>query len=416
MKAEIIAVGTELLMGQIVNTNAKYLSEQLALLGIDLYVQTVVGDNMQRLQEAFRLASERSDLIVCTGGLGPTQDDLTKQALGDFLGRKLVLDPTSMAHIERFFESRGVVMVQSNERQALILEGSDALVNETGLAAGVALSVAGVHYILLPGPPREMKPMFEQEAVKWLRERSDLAQPLYSKIVKFAGIGESTLEHEIIDLIHNQQDPTIAPYAKEGEVTIRITTRAASQEQADQKIAPVLDQLRLRFPTHLFAEEEISLESAVVGLLLQKGLTLSAAESCTGGLFAEMVTSVPGSSGAFAGSMVTYSNEMKHRWLDIPMELLEGEHAPGAVSRETAEKMAEHMLMRAGTDFSIAITGVAGPAHSENKPVGLVYIAVAQQSKPTYVEECRFSGGREIIRLRSARHVLYHLWQRLSRM
>ncbi|XEC97179.1 competence/damage-inducible protein A [Paenibacillus tarimensis] len=414
MKAEIIAVGTELLLGQIVNTNAQYLSRGLADLGIDVYFQTVVGDNTLRLQEAIRVARGRADLILFTGGLGPTQDDLTKDALAADLDRSLVIHEPSMAKIEALFASRGAHMVESNRRQALMIEGSDPLDNETGLAVGNAMTAGNTHYVLLPGPPREMKPMFDGPAKAWLRNVMGEERPLYSRQLRFAGIGESSLEAALLDLIDSQTDPTIAPYAKEGEVALRISTKAAGEAEANAKIDRTVAAIMERVGQYLYALEDISIEEAVVRLLRSSKRTVAMAESCTGGLFAELITAIPGSSGEFAGGVVTYTNKMKVTLLGIPVSLLEGPGAPGAVSDSVAALMAERIREIAGSDFGLSITGVAGPSESEGKPVGLVYAGIAQAGKPTEVHKLQLAGNRSGIRLRAVKAALYRLWQVLQ--
>lgn len=414
MKAEIIAVGTELLLGQIVNTNARYLAEQCAGLGIDVYFQTVVGDNVDRIRAALAIAAQRADVMICSGGLGPTQDDVTREALGLHVGAGLVMHEPSLQKIEAYFAARNAAMIESNRRQALTLQGADPLPNDTGMAVGTALSAGGKWYVLLPGPPRELHAMFERHAKPWLRANMNEERPLYSKSLKFAGIGESGLEHALIDLIEGQADPSIAPYAKEGEVMIRLTTRAASEREAFAKIASTEEEIRRRVGDHLYATEDVSLDAVIVRMLRDSRLSLSAAESCTGGLFAEMVTSHPGSSDVFAGGIVSYTNAVKTALLGVSSSLLEGEDAPGAVSAETAAAMAEGVRTRLGTTFGIAFTGVAGPSESEGKPVGLVYVAVAEQGRPTETETLRLSGNRDMIRLRAARSGFYQLWKRLS--
>ncbi|MBC8080604.1 MAG: competence/damage-inducible protein A [Gorillibacterium sp.] len=414
MRAELIAVGTELLLGQIANTNGQFLAQHCAGMGIDVYFQTVVGDNPDRLKEALILAAGRADLIICTGGLGPTQDDLTKDVLGELFGRKLVIHQPSLDTMAGFFRERNAVMVDSNLRQALMLEGSYPLQNDTGLAVGIGLSEKGTHYILLPGPPREMKPMFQGYAVPWLRNLMTDEEPLFSKMLKFSGIGESNLEHALLDMIKEQTDPTIAPYAKEGEVTIRLTTRAKTQAEAYLKMEVVEAEIHRRVGQYLYAEEDVTIEQVVYRLLQEKKVTLSAAESCTGGLLADLLTTIPGSSTMFRGGVVSYSNELKASLLGVPISLLEGEGAPGAVSAQTAKAMAEGMLAVAETDYAISVTGVAGPDPSEGKPVGLVFFAVACKGRPTEVIESRFSGNRETIKLKAAKSALYLLWVRLN--
>jgi len=410
MKAEIIAIGTELLLGQIVNTNAQYISQKLAQYGVDVYFQTVVGDNASRLRQAIEVGRSRADLLLFTGGLGPTQDDLTKDVLADYLGRKLILHGPSMAKIEELFSSRGVHMVESNRRQANMIEGSTAIINEAGLAVGNGLTVDGTHYLLLPGPPKEMKPMMEGSAAEWLQQVLGNMKPLYSRLLKFAGIGESNLEAQLISLIDGQSDPTIAPYASEGEVTIRVSTKAETSIEAESRIDATVERIKVLVGDYLYAQEDITLEEQVIRLLRTSRRTLASAESCSGGLLAELITSIPGSSGEYKGGVVTYTNEMKHALLGIPISQLEGAGAPGAVSESTAALMAERVMDLSGADFGVSLTGVAGPAESEGKPVGLVYAALAQRGKATEVYCLNLRGSREIIRLRAVKAILYRLW------
>lgn len=411
MIAELIAVGTELLLGQIANTNARFLSRRFAEMGVNVYYHTVVGDNRGRLAEAIRLAAARSDLVVLTGGLGPTGDDITREAVAEVTGRGLVADEPALRKIRASFAERGAAMPPSNERQALVLDGGEALPNETGMAVGTALEHEGKLYVLLPGPPRELEPMFDRYARPWIERRLNGERPLFSRMLKFAGIGESSLEAALDDLFRGQTDPTLALYASEGVVSLRATTRAADRAEADRRMAPVLAEIRRRAGRHLFAEEDIGLEEAVVRLLAEKGLTLSVAESCTGGLLGERITSVPGSSAVFCGGMIVYANEWKTKGLGVPAELLAGPGAPGAVSAETAEAMAANLLERTGTDVAVSITGVAGPGHSASKPPGLVYTGLAVRGEPVRVERHLFRGGREQVRLRAVRHVLFRLWR-----
>ncbi|MBQ4899010.1 competence/damage-inducible protein A [Paenibacillus sp. Marseille-P2973] len=415
MKAEIIAVGTELLLGQIVNTNAQYLSQELASIGIDVYFQTVVGDNVERLSQAIKIGSGRADLLIFTGGLGPTQDDLTKDAVAAVLGRSLHIDRMAMDNIDRFFQGRGVPMTENNRRQALAIDGGTPLPNETGLAVGNAVAENGKFYILLPGPPSELKPMFEQQAKPWILQHVlTQEEPLYSKMLKFAGIGESGLETRLLDLVENQSDPTLAPYAKESEVTIRISTKAKTQSEAMEKLDKLKDEIASRLSDHLYAEEDVPIEKTIVDMMTERGLTVSAAESCTGGLLMQSITSIPGSATVFLGGIVCYSNAMKEKLLNVPHDLLEGEDAPGAVSAETAKVLAEQVRMIVDTDFGLSITGVAGPGYSERKPVGLVYIGISRRGGDTAVFELNLKGNRDTIRIRSAKTVLYHLWKQLK--
>ncbi|KRE83120.1 damage-inducible protein CinA [Paenibacillus sp. Soil766] len=414
MKAEIIAVGTELLLGQIVNTNAQFISRECAALGIDIYFQTVVGDNEQRLLDSLRLAASRADVVICTGGLGPTQDDLTKDVVATLTGRNLVLHEPSMKVISEMFASRGIHMVESNRRQALMLEASDPLQNETGLAVGNALTFEGTHFVLLPGPPKEMKPMFSKYAVPWLQLRMTNEVPLYSKMLKFAGIGESSLEHQLLDLIQSQTDPTIAPYAKEGEVTIRLTTRAHTSAEGELKLQATEAEITNRLGEYLYADRDVPIETIVLQLLAASKKTLTVAESCTGGLLSDLITAVPGSSESFLGGIIVYSNALKHKLLGVPMDILEGEGAPGAVSSETAVILAEQLLDRTGSDFGISVTGVAGPSPSEGKPVGLVYVGLAQKHAETEVFTLQLTGNRDSIKHRAAKRALYQLLKQLK--
>lgn len=414
MKAEIIAVGTEMLLGQIVNSNARDLSLKLAELGIDVYFQTVVGDNAERIELAITIARSRADLLIFTGGLGPTQDDLTKDVLAKYLGRKLSIDEPAMRKIKALFEGRGVEMVQSNVRQAHTIEGAAPLVNEAGLAVGNALVQDGTYYILLPGPPKEMNTMLSGPVVVWLREVLGKEQPLYSKLLKFAGIGESSLEAKLLPLIDQQVDPTIAPYAKEGEVTVRVSTKAASSEEAELKLNQTIDQIKQIVGDHLYAEEDIPIERQIVRMLQSKHFTLASAESCSGGLFAELITKVPTGSSCFVGGVVTYTNQMKHKLLGIPMSQLDGDDAPGAISSSTAKLMAERVRELLDSTFGVSITGVAGPGTSEGKPVGLVYIGIAEKNKHTNVMELKLAGDRATIQLRAVKHLQYRLWQAIK--
>jgi nicotinamide-nucleotide amidase len=415
MKAEIIAVGTELLLGQIVNSNAQFLSVELAALGIDVYFQTVVGDNSTRLQQAIEIAQSRADVIIFTGGIGPTEDDLTKDALAAALGRKVHIDRLAMDHVQRFFDERGIVMTENNRKQALVIEGTTPLPNEIGLAVGIALAHEDKFYIVLPGPPREMKPMFTDKAKPWLLQHALTDEmPIYSKMLKFAGIGESLLEDKLIDLIRNQTDPTIAPYAKEAEVTVRISTKAPSESEALQKLDVLEAQIKEILPEHMYANIDVPLEKLIVDWMADAGLTVSAAESCTGGMLMESITSIPGSASMFVGGIVCYSNDMKRKLLNVPEALLEGKDAPGAVSPEVAEVLAEQVRMITDSDFGLSVTGVAGPGYSERKPVGLVYIGIAERGRDTEVFELNLRGTRENIRLRSVKSILYRLWRRLE--
>ncbi len=374
MKAEIIAVGTELLMGQIANTNAQFLSQELAGLGIGVYYQTVVGDNVERLTEVLSLARERADWVILSGGLGPTEDDLTKQTLAAFLGRNLVPDPEAMAKLDSFFASNPKrIRTVNNDRQADNIQGARALPNRTGLAVGSLIEDQGVTYVLLPGPPSELKPMFLEQVAPLLKQD----QALYSRVLRFFGIGESQLVTRLADLIANQTNPTLAPYAKVGEVTLRLTAQAASPEEGekllDQLETAILQEGDLQEYLYAYGDDQ-SLAHTVLDLLKEKGLTLTAAESLTAGLLQAELAQLPGASAVFPGGFVTYSLEQKSQMLGIPLEKLQ---SAGVVSAWTAEQMAEGARARTGADLALSLTGVAGPDQLEGQEVGTVWLGLA---------------------------------------
>lgn len=384
MKAEIIAVGTEILTGQITNTNAQFLSEEFAKLGIDVFFQTAVGDNEERLLSIIDLASKRSDLVVLCGGLGPTEDDLTKQTLAKYLGRNLVFDEQASKRLNEFFATRPqFTRTANNERQAQLIEGSTPLQNSTGLAVGGVIEVDGVTYIVLPGPPSELKPMVWDYLVPLLS--SDHKQ-LYSRVLRFFGIGESQLVTVLSDLIDNQTDPTIAPYAKIGEVTLRLSTKADDIESAKEKLDQLEQKILSKKTLNSIPLENLlygygddnSMARVVFDLLKKKHKTITAAESLTAGLFQSNIADFSGSSSVFNGGFVTYSIEEKSKMLQIPLEKLQ-EH--GVVSHFTAEKMAEQSRKLTDADFGIGLTGVAGPDSLEGHPAGTVFIGIATREK-----------------------------------
>lgn len=384
MKAEIIAVGTEILTGQITNTNAQFLSEEFAKLGIDVFFQTAVGDNEERLLSIIDLASKRSDLVVLCGGLGPTEDDLTKQTLAKYLGRNLVFDEQASKRLNEFFATRPqFTRTANNERQAQLIEGSTPLQNSTGLAVGGVIEVDGVTYVVLPGPPSELKPMVWDYLVPLLS--SDHKQ-LYSRVLRFFGIGESQLVTVLSDLIDNQTDPTIAPYAKTGEVTLRLSTKADNIESAKEKLDQLEQKILSKKTLNSIPLENLlygygddnSMARVVFDLLKKKHKTITAAESLTAGLFQSSIADFSGSSSVFNGGFVTYSIEEKSKMLQIPLEELQ-EH--GVVSHFTAEKMAEQSRKLTDADFGIGLTGVAGPDSLEGHPAGTVFIGIATREK-----------------------------------
>ena len=393
MKAEIIAVGTEILTGQIVNTNAQFLSEKLAEIGVDVYFQTAVGDNEARLLSLLEIASQRSNLVILTGGLGPTEDDLTKQTLAKFLGKDLVFDPQAQEKLDIFFAHRpDYARTPNNERQAQIIEGATPLPNETGLAVGGVLEVDGVTYVVLPGPPSELKPMVLNQLLPMLMTGTKL----YSRVLRFFGIGESQLVTILADLIDHQTDPTLAPYAKTGEVTLRLSTKAVNQEKADQALDilenQILDRqtfegISLRDICYGYGEET-SLASVVVEELKKRQKSITAAESLTAGLFQATLADFSGVSAIFNGGFVTYSLEEKSKMLDIYEQELK-EH--GVVSEFTARKMAEQARIKTQSDYGVSLTGVAGPDSLEGHPAGTVFIGLAH-AKGTEVIKANIAG------------------------
>ena len=393
MKAEIIAVGTEILTGQIVNTNAQFLSEKLAEIGVDVYFQTAVGDNEARLMSLLEIASSRSSLVILTGGLGPTEDDLTKQTLAKFLGKALVFDPQAQEKLDHFFAQRpDYARTPNNERQAQIVEGATPLPNDTGLAVGGVSEVEGVTYVVLPGPPSELKPMVLNQLLPKLMTGAKL----YSRVLRFFGIGESQLVTILADLIDHQTDPTLAPYAKTGEVTLRLSTKAVSQEQADQALDILEDQIlnRQTFEGISLRDicygygEETSLASVVVEELKKRKKSITAAESLTAGLFQATLADFSGVSAIFNGGFVTYRLEEKSKMLDISEQELK-KH--GVVSEFTAKKMAEQARIKTQSDYGVSLTGVAGPDSLEGHPAGTVFIGLAH-AKGTEVIKANIAG------------------------
>lgn len=400
MVVELISVGTELLLGNIVNTNANYLSLKCAELGYSLYYQVTVGDNAGRLSEVLRTSLERSDLVILTGGLGPTQDDMTKETVAKVFGKELVMDENSRKRIEEYFQFRfkgnplNNAVTQNNWKQALKIDGCIVLDNDNGTAPGYIVEENGKAAILLPGPPSEMVPMFETHILPYLQQKQN--KVFVSSMVKICGIGESKAETDILDLIDQQTNPTIAPYAKNGEVHFRVTAAAEGEEQGRKLIAPVVEELYRRFGNNIYStDENETLEMVVVKLLEQRHLTIATAESCTGGLLSGRLVNVPGVSGILSEGFITYSNEAKMKYLKVKEETL---REYGAISEQTASEMAIGAAAASGASAAIAITGIAGPeGGTPEKPVGLVYIACKVNQKIT-VKECRFKGNRSKVR------------------
>lgn len=394
MTVELICVGTELLLGNIVNTNAAYLAEKCAGLGLSCYFQTVVGDNGERLAMVLRTALERSDIVILSGGLGPTEDDLTKETAAKVCGRELVLHEASRKAIADYFAARGMEPTENNWKQALLPEGCIVVENRNGTAPGVILETEAGKVILLPGPPGELIPMFEESVMPYLAGLT--SQVICSQTVKICGVGESQVETMMKDLIDAQTNPTLATYAKTGEVHIRVTAGAENRKMAMKLIKPAVKELKNRFGNNIYTtEEDVTLEKAVVELLQANGLTITCGESCTGGLLSARLINVPGVSDTYKTGVITYSNKAKRKLLGVKKSTLQ---KYGAVSEQTAGEMAKGLVLLTKADVAVAVTGIAGPdGGTEEKPVGLVYIACSVKGMLT-VRKYRFSGNRSKVR------------------
>lgn len=395
-------MGTELLMGNIVNTNARYLAERLSELGIDSFFQTTVGDNPLRLSSAIEIALSRANLLIFSGGLGPTTDDLTKETVAAAFNRELVLDEASLVHMEKRFAALGRVMVESNRKQAYFPVGSIIIPNPNGTAPGCIIEADnGVAAILLPGPPNEFVPMVDGFVADYLRANSDAV--LLSRTLKVFGIGESSMAEMLRDIIAEQHNPTIAPYALTGEAKLRITARAKTINEGEALITPVAEKVKERLGEAVYSMNDESMQEVCARLLLEKGQTLSLAESCTGGMLASKCVDIAGSSHWFVEGCVTYSNEAKMQRLGVPGGILK---AHGAVSSQTAEYMAEGMRRTSKSDVALSITGIAGPdGGTAEKPVGLVFVGLAS-AMGTMSIRFNLSGSRTRIREIACLHAL----------
>lgn len=411
MNAEIIAVGSELLLGQIVNTNARFLSAQLAGLGIDVFFHTVVGDNPERLKSAIETAENRSEIIIFTGGLGPTKDDLTKETIAKHLGKKLVIDPQALESIELYFKRTSRVMTENNRKQALVIEGTHVLPNDHGMAPGMVVESGSHLYMLLPGPPKEMEPMFSQYGNKALTSKSGSNEQIVSRVLRFFGIGEAALETQIIDLIDAQSNPTIAPLAGDGEVTLRLTAKHVDFETAVSMLDDVENAIKQRVGEFLYGYDDTSLLNELMKVLKKEKLTIAAAESLTGGMFQQGLTSIPGASSVVKGGVVCYATEIKHQILQVKQGTIEHD---GVVSEQCALELAENVSRLFQTDIGISFTGVAGPDEQEGKPVGTVYIGIVIKGRPTRVEKLNLGGTREANRVRSVKFGCYFLLRSLQ--
>jgi nicotinamide-nucleotide amidase len=395
MRAEILSIGTELLLGHISDTNATYLARQLTTLGIDLFYVSQVGDNLGRLTETLRRARDRSDLVIMTGGLGPTEDDLSREAIAAVLGETPAVDPRLEAELRAFFPSRGIEMPERNVKQAWVIPSVTPLANPVGTAPGWWAERDGKIVVAMPGVPHEMMRMWEHEALPRLRPRTGTV--LFTRTLRVAGMGESTVEERLGELIHGE-NPTLATYAKRDAVDVRVTAKAATAAAAEALVAQMEARAREVLGAHVFGVDAQTPQSVALALLIARGLTLAAMESCTGGLLASLITDVPGSSAAFLGGFVAYSIAMKAAY-GVPRETLE-QH--GAISVETARAMARAARERLGADVGVGITGVAGPAEQEGKPAGTVHIAVASTAERVSETSQRFRGARSEIKWRAA--------------
>lgn len=399
MITELISVGTEILLGNIVNTNSAYLSEKCAELGLAVYYQSVVGDNPDRMKSVIKTALDRSDVIILTGGLGPTEDDLTKEITAEVMGFPLVEDAHTRELMEAYLKEYEKNhpqrrITKNNYKQTMVPEGAIVMDNHNGTAPGLIMEKKGKTAILLPGPPNEMVPMFEESVYPYLRKKQP--EIIYSRMVKISGIGESQVAEEIQDLIDKQTNPTIAPYAKTGEVHLRVTAKAEDEKKCKEMIKPIVRELKKRFGKNVFAtREDKTLEEAVVDLLKEKNMTLSLAESCTGGAVAARIVNVPGASDALMCGYVTYTNRAKRKCLGVKKSTLNKE---GAVSAKCAKEMAKGGAKAARTDVCLSVTGLAGPGGgTKETPVGTVFMGCTCAGKTT-TREFHFTGNRSRIR------------------
>jgi len=401
LKAEIISVGTELLLGSTINTDAADVAVLLSEYGIDVYWQTVVGDNPGRVIEAVRRAKDRADLIITTGGLGPTCDDLTKSALAEAFGMQLELNTEEEAWLRDIFKKRGYPRLTPNNLQQVWLpEGSRALRNDWGTAPGCYFERGGVRVIMLPGPPREIRPLLEYRVRPILAELSDAV--IASHNVHFYGIGESEMEYRLRDYMQELTNPTLAPYAKSGECLVRVTAKARTAEEAEEMMAPVIERVKAMFGDLVYAVDGKDIAEHTVKLLIEKGATIAAAESCTGGELEGRITDIPGASAALKGGVVVYTNEAKHLLLGIPTETLD---KYGAVSREVAAELAERVRLKLGADLGVGVTGLAGPDGDGVHPVGTVFVSLSD-GKRTWVREKHITDrDRKTVRLYACQNV-----------
>lgn len=392
MKAEIFSVGTEILLGEILDTNAKYIASQLANIGVDVFYKTSIGDNEKRLLDAIDIAYKRADIIISTGGLGPTDDDLTKETFAKYFNKKLVRHKESLENLKSYYLNEDMPL--SNLKQADIPEGAIVLLNENGTASGCIIEENDKMAVILPGPPKECIPMFDKQVKPVLEKYTN--KVLVSKNLNLCGIGESNASEIIRDLMLSSKNPTIAPYANNNEMRFRITASGKTREEAKEILKPTIDKLYDIFKDYIYGEDDDTLQDVIVGKLIKNNMTISTAESCTGGLLASTMINVPSASSVFLNGVICYSNESKIYELDVCKEDL-GKY--GAVSEQVAIQMAEGIRKKSNTTIGISTTGIAGPAGgTEEKPVGLVYIAISMEGKETICRKLMLKGNRQKIR------------------
>ncbi|MYV17979.1 competence/damage-inducible protein A [Furfurilactobacillus milii] len=400
MQAEIIAVGTEILLGQIDNTNASYVARGLAGLGINVFHQQVVGDNPERLDDAIALAEQRSDLVVVMGGLGPTRDDLTKQVVARHLGRKLVVDEQALNKIVTHYKTTGRSLGDNDRLQALYVDGGRSLPNENGMAVGDFIHQANwTDFLVLPGPPRELIDMFDRTVMPVLRDTYQIEERLKSRVLRYFGIGEADLARQLDDLIDNQTNPTLATYAKSGEVTLRLTANAKDDQVANALLDKMEKTVQDRIGQYFYGYgDDNDLATVVVNQLIAHHLSITAAESLTAGLFQSTIGSVPGVSAVFPGGFVTYAASAKHELIAVPQSVID---QFGVVSEQTAIWMAQQSKKLLHTDIAVSFTGVAGPDELEGHPAGTVWIGLAYRDEPVVAHEYHFADDRQLNRWRS---------------
>ncbi|HLR15390.1 MAG TPA: competence/damage-inducible protein A [Bacillota bacterium] len=407
-RTEFIAVGTELLLGQIANTNAQWFSHQLASYGFNMFHHTVVGDNLQRVKDVFMQAQKRSDIIIVSGGLGPTEDDLTREAFQEMSHLPLDYDEHTMSNIQAFYKKQGIIMPSNNNRQARVFSGAYICNNKHGMAPGMILTFKNVKWIFLPGVPTEMKQMAEDDVFPYLIQEMSEYEVIESRVIKCIGIGESTLEERLKDLIQHQTNPTIALLAQEDGMIIRLTVKSSSKEEADEKIIHMTRNICNRIGEYVYGFDEDTIAKRVIQLLANNEKTIAAAESLTGGAFTNQLIKVEGASVVCPGSMVTYDTRIKRDVLHVPSEVIEEE---GVVSEACALEMAKQISARMNTTLGISFTGVAGPERLEGNEVGTTYISIYSNAGDSIVRKYVFSGNRTAIQKKSVMkgfEMLYH--------